>query len=187
MATNLSIERSSLNSSVYHVVSRQSISGRQVFSGVINKNYSASSPADMQAQFTVGVINPETKERGIVYTAGCKPVSAASAVGPAYVSAKDAEIEEEEEDDDEEEDGEYGDEYEEHQGLESLLALASKALEDAAVSSASSTPAALPSTGQWKEKGDEEGKVGGAVKEEDGDEESIRLGKRRKLPGDLVH
>jgi hypothetical protein len=34
------------------------------------------------------VINPETKERGIVYTAGCKPVSAASSAGPAYVSAK---------------------------------------------------------------------------------------------------
>ena len=133
------------------------------------------------------VINPETKERGIVYTAGCKPVSAASAAGPAYVSAKDAEIEEEDDDDDEEEDGEYGDEYEEDQGLESLLALASKALEDAAVSSASSTPAALPSTGQWKEKEDEEGKVEGGMKEEDGDEESIRLGKRRKLPGNLGH
>jgi hypothetical protein len=34
------------------------------------------------------VINPETKERGIVCKAGCKPLSAASAAGPAYVSAK---------------------------------------------------------------------------------------------------
>ncbi len=77
MATNLSIERSSLNSSVYHVVSRQSISGRQVFSGVINKNYSASSPADMQAQFTVGVINPETKQmqrKHILITFRCDEV-----------------------------------------------------------------------------------------------------------------
>ena len=41
------------------------------------------------------VINPETKERGIVYTAGCKPVSAASAAGPAHISSKDAETEKE--------------------------------------------------------------------------------------------
>jgi hypothetical protein len=41
------------------------------------------------------VINPQTKERGIVYTAGCKPVSAASAAGPAHVSSKDAEMEKE--------------------------------------------------------------------------------------------
>jgi hypothetical protein len=34
------------------------------------------------------VINPETKERAIVFKAGCKPLSAASAAGPAYVSAK---------------------------------------------------------------------------------------------------
>jgi hypothetical protein len=62
VATNLSIERSTLNSGIYHVVSRQSISGRQVFSGVINKNYSASSPSPAQALFTLGVMNPETKQ-----------------------------------------------------------------------------------------------------------------------------
>ncbi len=33
-------------------------------------------------------INPETNKRGIVWKAGCKPLSAASAAGPADVSAK---------------------------------------------------------------------------------------------------
>ena len=129
------------------------------------------------------VINPETKERGIVYTAGCKPVSAASAAGLAAASSKDVEMEmeeEEEEDGDDDEEGE--DEEEEDQGLESLLALASKALEDAAVSSASSTPAALPSTGQWQDGNGGGGarKVEGGMADADENGDSIRLGKRRK-------
>ena len=90
-------------------------------------------------------------------------------------------MEEEADDDDEEEDGEYGDEYEEDQGLESLLALASKALEDAAVSSASSTPAALPSAGQWKEKGDERG--GGGGKKEKGDKREREVEKNGRRGG----
>ena len=62
VALNLSIERSTVNSAIYHVVSRLSISGRQIFSGVINKNYDASSPSPAQALFTLGVMNPETKQ-----------------------------------------------------------------------------------------------------------------------------
>ena len=144
------------------------------------------------------IINPDTEERGIVYTAGCKPVSTTSVFGPVATISKEEDVEEDdemeedeedEEDEDEDQDGEFECDDDVEQGLECLLALASKALEDAAVSSASSTPAALPalSTGQWQD--------GGAVAKghgvcradsgntaHDGDNEPIRLGKRRKPP-----
>merc|ERR1719217_1182659 len=93
------------------------------------------------------VINPSTDERGIVYTAGCKPVSNAASHGARPFWRKDDE--EGDEEDEEEEDGDDDQEdsdddsgtHTEYGGLENLLALASEALKEAAASSASSTPA----------------------------------------------
>jgi hypothetical protein len=127
------------------------------------------------------IINPNTEERGVVYTAGCKPVSH-SAPGPAPTNSsfKEEEDDEDEEEDDEDEyEDEDEDEYE--QGVECLLALASQALKDAAASSASSTPAAITTNanGQWQEgsgKGEESADL------QDVENEPIRLGKRKKSP-----
>jgi len=141
------------------------------------------------------VINPDTQERGIVYTAGCKPVSTTAVLGPVATTVTKAEEEEEEEeeedemeeemeDDEDEEAGAHDGEDGYEQGIECLLALASQALKDAAVSSASSTPAALPSSSQWQEEAAraEAGATKSAEGEHDGDKEPIRLGKRRKPP-----
>ena len=134
------------------------------------------------------VINPSTDERGIVYTAGCKPVSNAASHGARPFWRKEEEEEEDEdsdeegdEEDEEEEDGDDDHEdsdddsgtHTEYGGLENLLALASEALKEAAASSASSTPAA-PATndnGQWQ---DSSGKC------EEAGEEPFRLGKRKQ-------
>lgn len=134
------------------------------------------------------VINPSTDERGIVYTAGCKPVSNAASHGARPFWRKEEEEEEDEDDDEEgdEEDEEEEDGDDDHEdsdddsgthteygGLENLLALASEALKEAAASSASSTPAA-PATndnGQWQ---DSSGKC------EEAGEEPFRLGKRKQ-------
>jgi len=134
------------------------------------------------------VINPSTDERGIVYTAGCKPVSNAASHGARPFWRKEEEEEEDEdhdeegdEEDEEEEDGDDDHEdsdddsgtHTEYGGLENLLALASEALKEAAASSASSTPAA-PATndnGQWR---DSSGKC------EEAGEEPFRLGKRKQ-------
>lgn len=131
------------------------------------------------------VINTETQERGIVYTAGCKPVSSSSAQGPTSVSMKHSVEEEvdEQDDDEEEEEGDDDEDYDYEQGLESLLALASQALKDAAVSSASSTPAALPSAVQWQEgEAKRAAEAAGDAAEGGADKEPIRLGKRKKIP-----
>jgi hypothetical protein len=142
------------------------------------------------------VINTETQERGIVYTAGCKPVNASAVACPvAALSVKvnqmnndeyqeDEDEDEEDEDEEEEEEEEVG-AHKYEQGLESLLALASQALQDAAKNSASSTPAALP-IGQWqegeaREAGDSSCSAGNVVVDEC-DVELMRLGKRKKLP-----
>ena len=83
----------------------------------------------------------------------------------------------EEEEEEEEDEGDY------EQGLEGLLALASKALQDAAASSASSTPAAIAASGQWQE--------GAARAAADGETDSgegggtMGLGKRRKPPVEI--
>jgi len=137
------------------------------------------------------VINPDTNERGIVYTAGCKPVSAganmsygASAVGKQAIDQDEEDDEEElrdgeSDDDEEEEEEEEEDGYE--QGLEGLLALASKALQDAAASSASSTPAALAtSQGQWQEGAPKLAADHDASEAEGQGDAQIRPGKRRK-------
>jgi len=134
------------------------------------------------------VINPSTDERGIVYTAGCKPVSNAASHGARPFWRKEEEEQEDEDDDEEgdeedeeEEDGDDDQEdsdddsgtHTEYGGLENLLALASEALKEAAASSASSTPAA-PATndnGQWQ---DSSGKC------EEAGEEPFRLGKRKQ-------
>jgi len=134
------------------------------------------------------VINPSTDERGIVYTAGCKPVSNAASHGARPFWRKEEEEQEDEDDDEEgdEEDEEEEDGDDDHEdsdddsgthteygGLENLLALASEALKEAAASSASSTPAA-PATndnGQWQ---DSSGKC------EEAGEEPFRLGKRKQ-------
>lgn len=138
------------------------------------------------------VINPDTKERGIVYTAGCKPVSASAHVSFGASAMGKHAIDQDEEDDEEEmreEDGSDEDVDEEaeededgyEQGLEGLLALASKALQDAAASSASSTPAALAtSEGQWQEGAPRLAADHDASEAEGHGGGQIRPGKRRK-------
>jgi hypothetical protein len=137
------------------------------------------------------IINPDTNERGIVYTAGCKPVSYSTFVGHTaaavaktgmdheYEEDGDEEDEEDEEDDDEaeEDEGDY------EQGLEGLLALASKALQDAAASSASSTPAAIAASGQWQE-GAARAAANGEIDSGEGGG-TVGLGKRRKPPVEI--
>ena len=150
--------------------------------------------ADSLKKRTV-IINPDTNERGIVYTAGCKPVSSSTFVGHTaaavaktgmdheYEEDEEEEEEDREEDEEEEEEEEEEDEGDYEQGLEGLLALASKALQDAAASSASSTPAAIAASGQWQE--------GAARAAADGETDSgegggtMGLGKRRKPPVEI--
>ena len=109
----------------------------------------------------------------------------ASAMGKHAIDQDEEDDEEEmrEEDGSDEDVDEEAEEDEDgyEQGLEGLLALASKALQDAAASSASSTPAALAtSEGQWQEGAPRLAADHDASEAEGHGGGQIRPGKRRK-------